>query len=75
MKTTIEIDGINLMVDYDYEPEEPMVWRYPDGSGHPGSPEIIWINSVKADEVDIYDLLHNNVIEEIEENIKRIEDV
>jgi hypothetical protein len=27
-----------ILIEYDYEPGEPMVRYYPDGSGYPGSP-------------------------------------
>jgi hypothetical protein len=27
-----------IIIEYDYEPGEPMVRYYPDGSGYPGSP-------------------------------------
>lgn len=31
--SSLEVD-----VQYQVHPGEPMVWRYPDGSGYPGSP-------------------------------------
>lgn len=58
-----------LEVEYDYEPEEPMVMYYKDGSGHPGSPAIVNIYSCKLGDVDILDLLAPNRIEDIEELI------
>jgi hypothetical protein len=40
MSATVEliINSEKLDVAYDYDAGEPMVWRYADGSGHPGSP-------------------------------------
>lgn len=37
--TWLTLFGAPVLVEYEYEPGEPMVWRYADGSGHPGSPD------------------------------------
>ena len=38
-ETTIE--EAEITVEFDYQPEEPVVMYYPDGSGHPGSPASV----------------------------------
>lgn len=30
--------SLEVWVEYEYTPAEPMVWRYSDGSGYPGFP-------------------------------------
>ena len=68
-KTTIE--EAEVTISFDYQPEEPMVMYYPDGSGHPGCPASIencgvyWstvkYNSIKDKwedvEIDVTDLI------------------
>jgi hypothetical protein len=39
--TILTINDETLSVEYDYDKGEPMVWRYKDGSGHPGSPASV----------------------------------
>ena len=39
-------DEVKALIGYDYEPEDPMVMHYPDGSGYPGSPTMIEVTSV-----------------------------
>jgi len=39
-------DEVKALIEYDYEPEEPMVMYYPDGSGYPGSPAMVEVTSV-----------------------------
>ena len=58
-----------LEVEYDYEPEESMVWRDSDGSGHPGSPAIVDMYSCKFKDTDIYPLLSCKAVTDIEELI------
>ena len=41
MEFQTEIEEAIITVEFDYEPEEPMVMYYPDGSGDPGSPASV----------------------------------
>jgi len=43
LNTCLEIE-----IEYDYNPEEPMVRYYSDGSGYPGSPAYFEITHVKV---------------------------
>jgi len=43
---TIDLDETKATIEYDYEPEEPMVRYYSDGSGYPGSPAMIEVTRV-----------------------------
>jgi hypothetical protein len=43
----ISYEGHDLWVKFDYQPEEPMVRYYSDGSGYPGCAEEYNIYSVK----------------------------
>lgn len=57
--STITIGGIELFVEYEYTPEEPMVWTYSNGDpGHPGTPAQIDIVFVWLGDNDISDLLY-----------------
>ncbi len=40
----IDIDDFSLEITGEYVPEEPTVWYYKDGSGHPGSPSYFEFN-------------------------------
>lgn len=62
----VTIDEVCLFVEYDYIPEEPMVTYYPDGSGHPGSAAEVQVLKAYAGEVDIFNLLSQSQIEDIE---------
>lgn len=42
-------DEVKVSIEYDYEPEEPMVRYYSDGSGYPGSPAMIEVTRVVLD--------------------------
>lgn len=55
----IEFRGVILDVELDYEPSEPMVMYYSDGSGYPGSPAEIGIISIKIENQDVYELLED----------------
>ena len=48
----IEIEGIILVVYYEYEAEEREITYYPDGSGHPGSPAYVEIESIYVEDGD-----------------------
>jgi hypothetical protein len=43
---TLGLGDAEVLVEYEYEAEEPMVWRYADGSGHPGCPASAQVISV-----------------------------
>ena len=57
------IANLEVEVSFTYYPEEPMVRYYPDGSGHPGSPEsvddICITTKINGVDVDITDVLEN----------------
>lgn len=58
-------DSYQLEVEFYFQPEEPMVMYYPDGSGYPGSAEsreierVLWTRKVGKETVttDIYPLI------------------
>ena len=57
--STIKIGETELFVEYEYTPEEPMVWTYPNGDpGHPGTPAQIDIVFVWLGDMEISDLLY-----------------
>jgi hypothetical protein len=56
---SIELRGVVLDVELDYEPSEPMVMYYSDGSGYPGSPAMIGIINVKIENQDVMELLED----------------
>lgn len=59
---------LELEVEADYTPEEPMVMYYPDGSGHPGSAAECDILSIKYKGNDVYGIFEKlDLISEIEE--------
>jgi hypothetical protein len=64
----IEIDykQIDLEVEFNYIPEEPMVMYHKDGSGDPGSASEAEILRVLIGDIDIYDLVEDQ-IEKIEQ--------
>jgi len=66
MNLTITYKGIEFEVEYDYQPEEPMVRYYSDGSGYPGCAECIdGISSITHKGTDFLDFFEDE-IEEIE---------
>lgn len=67
METEITFRGVKLRVEGTYEPEEPMVMYYPDGSGYPGSPSDFEIEAVFAGGVDISELLSFEYMDDISE--------
>jgi len=57
-------------VSFTHYPEEPMTMYYPDGSGHPGSPESVEdicittkINGVDVDITDVLEALEFDIEE------------
>ncbi len=65
----VKVRDINLNVYYEYDPGEPMVMYYKDGSGHPGEPPSIEIQAVYAGEIDIYELLDADMLDYIEQKL------
>ena len=66
MEFKTEIEEAEVAVEFDYQPEEPMVMYYPDGSGDPGCPasvdniSVYWKTQIHKKEdikIDITDLL------------------
>ena len=69
MEITITFKGVELDVDFDYQPAEAMVMYYTDGSGYPGCPATVeQINSVYFMDVDFTEFFENED-EELEEAI------
>ena len=69
MEKTINYRGLELEVEFDYQPEEPEVRYYPDGSGYPGSAEEITVSKVSLNGTDITELFDN--FTELEEEISQ----
>lgn len=67
--TLINFKEVDLTVDYDFSPEEPTVWRYHDGSGHPGSPAYVDIQDILIGDVSIIDIFDEDLFVELEEII------
>lgn len=55
----------------DYDPGEPMVWRYPDGSGHPGVPPSIENIEVCLVEVTGEEGTHSGLSEPYREELEQ----
>jgi hypothetical protein len=53
---TLNFMGVEIDVEYDYQPEEKMVMFYADGSGYPGCAEQFEITKVSHLGEDITDL-------------------
>lgn len=73
----IEFKEVLLKVVGTYEPEEPMVRYYPDGSGYPGSASDFNIDAIYVvdSEYDIYELFSMKDIEWlVDEVINKIEE-
>lgn len=68
MKTnhTITYRGFDLEIVGYYQPEEPMVMYYKDGSGYPGCSAEFEVNEVLLNGIDIFELLNEEQITEIE---------
>jgi len=67
--TQINFKEVDLTVDYDFSPEEPTIWRYPDGGGHPGSPAYVDIQDILIGDVSIIDIFDEDLFVELEEII------
>jgi hypothetical protein len=66
MKIEITYKGILLEVEGTYAEAEDRVIYYGDLDGNPGSPAIFDINAVFVQDVDIYELLSEDSLIEIE---------
>lgn len=60
----INYKGRDLRVDYDYQPEEPEVRYYSDGSGYPGCGESFNINGVYLNNREISNWIDYDDLEE-----------
>ena len=65
----ITFHDTELSVDYEYDPGEPMVMYYPDGTGHPGSAPSVEIHDIFAGETGIYNVFDDRLISDLEERI------
>lgn len=66
MTTEIIYKGILLEIEGTYTEAEDRVIYYGDLDGHPGSPASFDINAVFVQDVDIYELLSEDDLMEIE---------
>lgn len=74
--TVIKYEEHTLDVYYDYQPEEPQVLYYRDGSGYPGCPEELDFSVTSREEPDkgfdkydmekIEELIYNKIHEDRE---------
>lgn len=62
MKNTVQVYGITLDVDYNYYKGSPRTHDYPGDA-----PEVEIKKVTSGSENNIYDVLHDSVIEKIEE--------
>lgn len=70
VKTTqITFYDTDISVDYEYDPGEPMVMYYPDGSGNPGTAPSVEIYDIFAGETSIYNVFDDRLISDLEERI------
>jgi len=69
----INFKGVELRVEYDYQPEEKEVRYYSDGSGYPGCPESFEITAIYLvhgkEKIDVMELCEA-YYDEIPEAIK-----
>jgi hypothetical protein len=63
MKTTIELNGIDFDVDFDYQPEERE-------DGYTRIPAEVIVNELKHQGTDFYELIYEQNSEEIDNLIK-----
>ena len=68
METTIIYKGIEFDVEFDYQPEEPVVMYYKDGSGHPGCAEECNVHEVSHKGTDFTEFLEE-FLTDIEDTI------
>lgn len=61
MRRELTYKGVDLDIEFDYQPEEPMVMYYKDGSGDPGCPSSVTITGIKIVRIDVYELLEDQI--------------
>jgi|TARA_R100001530_G_scaffold135631_2_gene113336 hypothetical protein len=68
MEVQLKLNDQLLFITGEYEPEEPEVRYYPDGSGYPGTPSEFYINKVEWETVngtiDITNLINSLTTED-----------
>lgn len=70
-KVTVNYCGVEFEVQYYYQPEEPEVRYYADGSGYPGCPEHFEIEGVWIGGVDVMELCEeHDLFEKLENKIR-----
>jgi len=69
----VKYRSIEFDIEFEYTPEDPMVMYYPDGSGYPGSPPEVEIQSIFHKGTDFteffeeeYDKIETLILEKIE---------
>jgi hypothetical protein len=67
MVATITLSGIEFDIEFNYQPEEPMVMYYKDGSGYPGCASEVTLNEITHKGTDFMEFL-----EDREEEIKKL---
>lgn len=65
-----EMYFVKFTVGMDYQPGEPMVRYYSDGSGYPGSPDEMEWDILSIDEADAVDENGNDIETELTEELK-----
>jgi len=61
MNIDLYFKGVEFQIEFDFQPEEPMVMYYKDGSGYPGCAAEVTIESIKHQGVDFYDVLEDSI--------------
>jgi len=75
-KIRIDYRGVELDIEFEYQPYEPMVMYYPDGTGYPGADEdITGIISIEHNGVCFLDLLEEQEPEICEAILKQMNEV
>ena len=67
MESVIEYKGVEFDVEFDYQPYEPEVTYYSDGSGYPGCAEQVEVYKIEHEETCFMEFFENDmqIIEEI----------
>jgi hypothetical protein len=65
IKRDIIWKDLEMEVEFEYTPEEPMVMYYSDGSGYPGSSEELNVIGVMINDIDFTEYLSEKAFEEI----------
>ena len=63
MIKTINLRGLDFEVEFNYQPYEPMVKYYEDGTGYPGSSEYAEVIQVTHKETDFTEFLEDDINE------------